>query len=150
MINNLIIGSGPSGISVAYALASKGKNVTVLDAGYILQEERRQMIEPLLNKRYEEWGETDSIFKGNLDSSISGIPEKRLFGSDFSTRQSELYQLEKENAFFYTSLAKGGLSNVWGRGIEPILKNDTAKWPISYEKLKPYYEKVLQFMPLVV
>jgi len=91
MIDNLIIGSGPSGISVAYALASKGEKVTILDAGYILEEERRQMIEPLLNKRCEEWGETDSIFKGDLDSSISGIPEKPLFGSEFSTRQSKLY-----------------------------------------------------------
>jgi choline dehydrogenase-like flavoprotein len=148
MIDNLIIGSGPSGISVAYALASKGEKVTILDAGYVFEEERRQMIKPLLNKRCEEWGETDSIFKGDLDSSISGISEKRLFGSDFSTRQNELYQIKKKNAFFFTSLAKGGLSNIWGRGIEPVMEKDTAKWPISYAKLKPYYLKVLQFVPL--
>jgi choline dehydrogenase-like flavoprotein len=148
MIDNLVIGSGPSGISVAYALASTGRKVTILDAGYSLEKERRQQIKSLVNKDIDEWEDTDEIFKGNIGISISGVSEKRHFGSDYSTKHSELFQIKKENSFFYTSLAKGGLSNVWGRGIEPLIENDTSRWPFTYAQLKPYYKKVLQFMPL--
>ena len=45
MIANLIIGSGPSGICAAHALANKGEKVTILDAGYSLERDRYKIIE---------------------------------------------------------------------------------------------------------
>lgn len=148
MHDNLVIGSGPSAVSAAYALAGKGERVTVVDAGYSLETERRNRVALLAERDPGDWGDEAAIFYENVEFGAGGVKEKKLFGSDFASRASQAFRIERENAVFCTSLARGGLSNIWGRGVEPAAREDLAHWPVSYDRLREYYAKVLEFMPL--
>ena len=47
-----VIGSGPAGISCAQALIAAGKNVTILDSGLQLEDERRDAVRTLALSNY--------------------------------------------------------------------------------------------------
>ena len=40
------------------------------------------------------------------------------------------------------SLAKGGLSNIWGGGIQPYNEEELSKYPYSYNEVKNIYSKI--------
>jgi hypothetical protein len=46
------------------------------------------------------------------------------------------------------SLARGGLSNVWGAGVLPFAQREIDDWPITASDLDPYYRRVFSFVPL--
>lgn len=145
-----VVGSGPAGVSCAMALIKKGLPVTMLDAGIELEPERQQVLQRLASRRREEW-DADALhmIKGRTSASISGIPIKYVYGSDFPYREADLFiPIESKKAVASPSLAKGGFSNAWGATCLPYLAADIADWPISVSELAPHYEAVLSFMSL--
>ena len=48
-----VVGSGPAGVSCAYALVKKGLRVTMLDAGIELEQETKNIVEKL--KKSTQW-----------------------------------------------------------------------------------------------
>jgi choline dehydrogenase-like flavoprotein len=56
--------------------------------------------------------------------------------------------VEKQNAWFYQSFAKGGLSNLWGRNMMPLCREDMRDWPMPESALDQYYPRVLEYVPL--
>jgi len=145
-----IIGSGPSGVSCAEALLKKGLEVTMLDAGIELDLKRKNTLLALRQNKPEHWDESNlNVIKGNTTSNTEGIPLKYAYGSDFPYRDVEKYfpQIVK-NVSSFSSLAKGGLSNVWEATILPYLKSDILDWPISLSDLAPHYESVCSLMDI--
>jgi len=143
-----VVGSGPAGISCAFALLKQGLQVTMLDAGIVLEPDRRRLIEGLQNSSPESWNKESLTFlKQNTTPSHRGIPTKFAYGSDFPYREADKFiPLQKRNADPIASLARGGLSNVWGSNVLPFLSHDIEAWPISTNDLAPHYETVLSFL----
>lgn len=145
-----IIGSGPAGVSSAAALVSKGHDVTMLDAGIELEPERQQVLAQLAFQESTRWDPAMlERLKENMKPGPGGITLKYSYGSDFPYREAETYvQREVKDAAIISSLAKGGLSNVWGAAILPYQACDMTDWPITLEALAPHYRSVLSLMGL--
>ena len=145
-----IVGSGPAGVSCAHALLSKGLEVTMLDSGLELETERAKILERFNSTELENW-DLDSInkIKGNTSASTSGSFFKGVYGSDFPYREVSTYLPYKaKNVQPRISLAKGGLSNIWGAAVLPYVDEDINDWPLSVKDFAPHYESVFSFMNL--
>lgn len=145
-----VVGSGPAGVACAYALLAQGLHVTILDAGITLEPEHRRVVDALQSRPLEGWNaELLQALKYNMTSNRKGLPTKLVYGSDFPYRDVDTrLGLEKKHVAPFASLARGGLSNVWGSNVLPYLAHDIADWPITPNDLAPHYEAVLSFMPL--
>jgi choline dehydrogenase-like flavoprotein len=146
-----VIGSGPAAIAATYALVKHGYHVTVLDAGIDLEPERQRVVEHLQPLAYEDWDRASlRVLREGSGATVSGVPLKRVYGSDFPYRSAvEFLGLEREHVAGFTSLARGGLSNVWGSAVMPFRLSDLADWPaVTRDALGAAYGGVFEFMPL--
>lgn len=143
----IVVGSGPSGVSVSLALIRRGIHVHMLDVGLQLPDEKSALIKSLINK--PELSKTDEM-ELYEENGINGAKsnEKLLFGSPYCNRLHELVGVEQTNTDFYISNAKGGLSNIWGRNFMPLHDADLDDWPIEPILMTKYIRKVLEYVPL--
>jgi ferredoxin len=142
-----VIGSGPAAVSCAHALVHAGCEVQMLDAGLQLEPERASVVELLARHPREQWKpEWLQVVKEGMNPGAKGIPEKRLFGSDYPYRDvDQQLAIQGEGIGLRASFALGGLSTVWGSAMLPYLEEDTAEWPVSMSALRPHYNAVLKF-----
>lgn len=137
-----IIGSGAGGAPIAYELSNAGFNVVVLEKGKEYKEEdftkdevgvcRREMFTPplkeeqhVINERVEDGGITRHV---GSESGWNFWNGSMVGGS--SNLMSGYFHRMKPNDF--------KLESVYGK----IEGANVVDWPISYEDLEPYYEKV--------
>ena len=146
----LVIGSGPAGISCSKALLAQGRRVVMIDAGQELEPERAQALEQMSHRAPETWAGAGSAWmREGVQATADGIPLKLAYGSDFPYRAmagTPLIAGNGVNTRF--SLAKGGLSQVWGAAVMPFRQADMQGWPVTAEELAPHYRAVLEFMPV--
>ncbi len=145
-----VIGSGPASISAAMALVKRGLRVTILDAGKTLEPERQAVLERLSAQKPEGWVAADlDKLRGEDQSSRHGaIHSKMTYGSEYPYEDvAEPLMANRETSPFHYSMARGGLSNVWGASILPSHPRDMADWPIGADDLAEHYRAVLDFMP---
>jgi choline dehydrogenase-like flavoprotein len=142
-----VVGSGPSGVSGARALLKKGYKVTLLDAGRELEPDRQAVLSRLKSGRPETWSADDlGRIKENMLPTAKGLPLKYVYGSDFPYHlQDDHFPIQYNNADIFPSLARGGLSNVWGACILPYTQADMEAWPIKAADLEEHYRAVLSF-----
>ncbi|MFZ5893989.1 MAG: hypothetical protein ACOY0T_23200 [Myxococcota bacterium] len=143
-----VIGSGPSGVAAAKALLDAGEQVTLLDAGQQCEPERLQAARRLAEIGPERWLPSDlsSIRPAQVDR--SRIPIKLSYGSSFPYGLEEMERLDQVGTKCFLSLARGGLSNVWGAAVLPTLQRDIADWPFDLSALTPHYARIAEIMPL--
>jgi choline dehydrogenase-like flavoprotein len=122
----------------------------MLDAGNRLEADRAQAVERLGGGQPEEFDPKLLAFiKENMPASPEGVPLKVSFGSDFPYRGHDTFlPMEAPGFAAFPSLALGGLGNVWGASMLPVLQDDIDDWPISLADLAPHYAAVLSFVPL--
>ncbi|MBY3067998.1 FAD-dependent oxidoreductase [Rhizobium laguerreae] len=128
----IIIGSGPAGVSAALPLIAAGRRVLMLDAGNDagLQEENRSA--RVLGSDLE------SLRADDGSSPKLQTPAAREILEPFR-HQSRI----AGNGFIpIGSLARGGLSNIWGAQISYLDAEDIADWPIEIASLQKSYEYV--------
>ena len=143
-----VIGSGPAGVSVSKALLERGLKVTMLDVGRTIEKELGEGISSLRAKSFLSEDERNLI-RGGVEAGVSGVEEKKLFGSSYVNRLSDSFRVSQHNAWFYQSFAKGGLSNLWGRLMMPLCRDDERQdWPLPEGALDQYYSRVLAYVPL--
>jgi choline dehydrogenase-like flavoprotein len=145
-----VIGSGPSGVACARALADSGRPVTILDAGHVLEAERESARSQLARQdRYDAIAREKTLGPGVV-SEQGAVPRKLAFGSDYPYRKAPGAANVAQSAGLCVegSYACGGLSNVWGGAILPYRQSDIADWPISAEELQPFYARVAKFLPV--
>jgi len=145
-----VVGSGPASIAAAMALVQRGLPVTILDGGKTLEPERKAALDRLASSTPAAWSPADlDRLRGDDQSSRHGaIHSKRTYGSEYPYEDiAEPFTIEKTHGPFHYSMARGGLSNVWGASILPSHQLDMDRWPITAADLAPHYRAVLDFMP---
>ncbi len=138
----IIVGSGAGGGMATKVLADAGLKVAVVEAGPFFDpknpEQQTQLKWPYESPRrgagtVRDFGEFDSAYGG---WEIEGEPYTRKDGTQFDWFRSHML---------------GGRTNHWGRislrfGPLDFKHKDVDglgdNWPISYEDVKPYYDKV--------
>lgn len=138
-----VIGSGPAGVSSAWALLERGLKVTMIDVGFELEKD----IQKKLN-HFRGTGDV-KILEGIKYNFHASDHTKLSYGSDYVYRQKEYIHFVTDNQVYCKpSLAKGGLSNLWGAFVDSYSMEDTETWPVTSHQLEPYYKKILEFMPV--
>jgi ferredoxin len=153
MTTALIIGSGAAAAGAALALSHRENlEIAVIDIGLQLEDDREQLIEAMASSSPEEWdGKTIELTsKQPVASRKSGIPEKRIFGSDYPFRNvGQLDGLTTVNGSTASliSSAYGGFSNVWGSQIMPFTSAAFEGWPTDAATMQRHYEAILRQIP---
>ena len=145
-----VIGSGPASISAAMALVKRGLRVTILDGGKALEPDRQAVLDRLGSQKPDGWSAADlDRLRGDDQSSRHGaIHSKLTYGSEYPYEDvAEPLMADRDHSPFHYSMARGGLSNVWGASILPSHARDMEAWPIGAEDLAEHYRAVLEFMP---
>ncbi len=147
---NFVIGSGPAGVACAKALLDRGQPVHMLDGGLTLEPERAALASKFQSIPPDKWSATDlADYQSGMNPDVGGVPLKLIYGSDFAYRRAdEMLGAHYDNAGLRPSLAKGGLSNVWGAAMMPFAGNDVMDWPLPISALAPHYSAVLRFTGL--
>src|SRR5687768_6946454 len=134
----IIVGSGAGGGMAGYILANAGVKVLMLEAG--------PFFDPAKDSLQLKW---------SYDSPRRGAGTNRAFG-DFDAAyggweiDGEPYTRKANTEFYwFRSRMLGGRTNHWGRislrfGPQDFKPNDgiSPEWPITYDEVKPYYDKV--------
>lgn len=137
-----IIGSGAGGAPVAYELSKAGFSVVVLEKGKYYKEEDLNKDELAVSRR--------DLFTPNLKDEQHVINERDVDGN------IKRYIGSEYNWSFWNGSMVGGSSNLMSGYFHRLKPDDLrlrfiygdieganiADWPISYEELEPYYEKV--------
>jgi len=135
----VIVGSGAGGGMAAYVLAHAGLKVLMLEAG--------PYFDPAKNSSQLKWpwesprrgASTDTRNFGDFDAAFGGW---QLDGEPYTTKDGTDFQ-------WFRSRMLGGRTNHWGRislrmGPHDFQPKDglTSPWPITYDDVKPFYDKV--------
>ena len=140
----IVIGSGAAGGQAAYVLTMEGAKVLMLEAG----------------RRYDPLTETP-MFQTNDQAPLRGVgtPDKSLFFYDATVNGGWKVPGEPYNNantgdgrfMWWRSRMLGGRTNHWGRQAQRQGPYDFkgrqwdglgVDWPITYDDLAPYYDKV--------
>jgi ferredoxin len=149
----LILGSGPAAAGAVLALSRRQDlKITVVDIGLRLEPERQQVVDRLASSDPHSWGAelVESVSAKPMDSVTRGVPEKRLYGSDYPFRNIGQLDGVSASADATTSLisaAYGGFSNVWGSQLMPFTASTFESWPVSAAVIRPHYEAILSQIP---
>ena len=134
----IIVGSGAGGGMAGYILAHSGQKVLMLEAGAYFDPrvDAHQMKWPWESPRrgastVRPFGDFDASYGG---WELDGEPYTQKEGTEFA---------------WFRSRMLGGRTNHWGRislrmGPDDFKAKDglTDDWPLTYEELKPYYDRV--------
>src|SRR5437667_2977182 len=144
----VVIGSGPSGVASAWALAARGFTPVVVDAGRRLEPGRERALQRAVRPEGLDPGfvaELERAFPVDVDR----LPLKPAFGSLFPYAVDEpLLPARAADVGVVQSVGLGGLSNVWGGAILPFRDRDLDGWPLRIAELAPHYRSTFRFVPL--
>jgi choline dehydrogenase-like flavoprotein len=134
----VIVGSGAGGGMAGYVLANAGIKVLMLEAGAYFdpKTDSAQLKWPWESPRR---GAGTTRPFGDFDAAYGGW---EIDGEPYTTK-------DKTEFFWFRSRMLGGRTNHWGRislrmGPKDFQAKDglTDDWPITYDDVKPYYDKV--------
>jgi choline dehydrogenase-like flavoprotein len=145
-----VVGSGPAGATAAYFLWQAGFDVTILDGGLGPEPEVTTDIADWLKSQDDEKLVSATTSRaGSSRLAKPDLAEKLFLGSDFVYRDTDRVLLKSvEGADIRTSLAVGGLSNVWGAAALPVTSGDIDDWPITSDDLAPHYEALREIIDI--
>jgi len=143
---NVVVGSGPSGVSAAAVLLGLGQPVTMLDAAGARDTAVEALVGRLGSQPPEAWSDSDrQAVRGPLRFNREGAPLKLAFGSDYVYRDADrLLPVDADCVDAYRGLAAGGLSALWGAAILPYSAADLEDWPVPAADLDEHYAGALR------
>jgi len=158
-----IVGSGPTGAAAADTLLRRGHAVDMFDVGNSPTSETSATIKRL-RELIDSGASADSPEVARIIARTStqtatlrrALPfgtidgeamQKTFLGGDFVWRDAEQI-IPVTGAAPPRSVAKGGLSNVWGSACYPLRREDYAGWPITEAELAPHYQAAADLLDL--
>lgn len=146
-MTDLVIGSGPSGVSVATALLNRGRQVAMLDGGRRLEAPAQERREQLAALGPDSWADGD-VQAWQAPQFDTPPGQVRRFGSDFAMVPGDETLMSPNQIGLRASHAAGGLSSLWGSAVLPNRAADITDWPLKTGDLAPHYRAVAQFLPI--
>jgi choline dehydrogenase-like flavoprotein len=141
----IVVGSGPSGISAVLPMLEAGMRVLLLDGG---KERPADLVPPgayhdIRRSDPEQWRvflgpDLEALRREGPPSPKFDAPASRFAFEDLSREQ----RIEGRGFAAIGSLARGGMSNIWGAGISAWDEQDLAGFPLTLADLAPSYERV--------
>jgi len=153
MPSAIILGSGPSAAAVALALSDDPTyTVDIIDVGIDLEPANAEARARLSAGVPSVWDRDDvaSVAMQPVAVKTRGLPEKRVFGSDYPFRDVGQLHGMSSDGDTNTSLvspAFGGFSTVWGAQVMPFSAATFDAWPFGRDELAPHYRAVLRHVP---
>jgi choline dehydrogenase-like flavoprotein len=136
-----VVGSGPSGVSVATALLKKGYDVTILDYGNDISNEKAVELKKMAALDKQVW--TKKVLSKIKYPIRHDMENKLAYGENYPYREGlDLLNIKLDHCGLHPSLAAGGLSNVWGGAMLPYIDKDIIDWPINIKDLETYYKEL--------
>jgi choline dehydrogenase-like flavoprotein len=125
----IVVGAGGGGPVVAKELAERSVRVTVLEAG--------------------PWLDPDRDFS-LLEDEMSGLFEGRLRWGPGDRTKRAWYRVREGAGLILQSAGVGGTTTLHYNGISPraFVPSINGQWPLSYDELVPYFERVEGFLPV--
>ena len=146
---NIIIGSGPAGVSAASEFLQNNKDLLILDVGSEIEDEKKSIVSDYLKSKNIKKFKEEVLNSKKKIKKYSDPNLKFPYGSDFVFKLNENEKINhdlKTNTL--SSNAKGGLSNIWGTLSSPFYKKDIKSWDITYEEFYKEVEKVEKIIPI--
>ncbi len=145
-----VLGSGPAGVACAHALLAAGADVTLFDGGAHATEEVVDRYVELGKQEPDAWDpELVDALRHEFAPSLDDIPLKPVLGSLHAYAPDHPARPDPATGVLaMPSMARGGLSTVWGAAVAPYSDRDLGEWPIGERELAEHYRAVLEFMPL--
>ncbi len=135
----VIVGSGAGGGMAGYVLAHAGLKVLMLEAGPFFDPAKHSAQMKFSYESPRRGASTYARGFGDFDAAFGGW---ELEGEPYTKKDGTQFD-------WFRSRMLGGRTNHWGRislrfGPKDFQPNDgiSERWPITYDEVKPYYDKV--------
>ena len=135
----VIVGSGAGGGMAGYVLAHAGLKVLMLEAGPFFDPVKHSAQLKFSYESPRRGASTKTRAFGDFDAAFGGW---ELDGEPYTTKVNTQFD-------WFRSRMLGGRTNHWGRislrfGPKDFQPDDgiSERWPITYDEVKPYYDKV--------
>ncbi len=146
-MTDIVIGSGPAGVSAATALLDRGRRVLMIDGGQAFGPADQGLKTALAATRPEGWSAAQR--HAWAAPQFEGVPgQTRRYGSDAGMEPAAATWADAAGVALRASMADGGLSNLWGAAVLPYRQADIADWPVTANDLAPHYRAVAGFLPV--
>ena len=127
--HRIVLGSGLNAVATIHGISdsldSKPKKIYVLDAGLTRENDL-------------------TIPKKSLGLKTPS-PKFKIKANHYVYKSfKSMLGITEQGFEVVGSLAKGGLSNIWGATIQPYNSEELSKFPYSYEEIKNTYTKIYQ------
>ena len=137
---DIVIGSGPAGLSTASALLARGRRVTMLDGGKTLPPDALERKKDFAQTPAAQWSDAQKNAWRAPQFSPSDDRVHRYGSNHAQETLDGLIDPQPDWFAARASHAVGGFSNVWGSAVLPNRQADIEGWPITADQPRPSAE----------